>query len=104
MMALSSATFLDSSAVRLWATSLCLAVPCLGERRDHFRTQAAARSKFARDSGTHRPAGFHDIAQEAVDHVLLKDAEIAISQGVHLERLELEAKLVGDVVNRDGAE
>src|SRR5690348_4852516 len=46
------------------------------------------RREFTGDRGLHRTASLHHVAQDPIDDVLLKDAEIAISQCVHLQRLQ----------------
>ena len=43
----------------------------------------------------HRLGRLHHVAQHAVHHVLLKNAEIAVRQQVHLVRLQLQARLSG---------
>lgn len=52
----------------------------------------------------HRPTGLDDIVKDAVDGVLVKDAEIPVGVDIHFERFEFEAGFVGHVVQRDGAE
>ncbi len=42
--------------------------------------------------------------KDAVDGVLVKDAEIPVGVDIHFERFEFEAGFVGHVVQRDGAE
>ena len=49
-------------------------------------------------------SGFHDILKNEVDDVFLKDAEIAVFVDVFLEGFQLQARLVGDIANPDGAE
>ena len=43
---------------------------------------------------------FDDIAQKAIHHVLLEDAQIAVRQHVHLERLQFQTQLVRHVAQR----
>jgi len=38
-----------------------------------------------------------------VDHVLLEDAQVAVSEHIQLQALELQAQLVGHVADGDGA-
>lgn len=52
----------------------------------------------------HRPTGLDDIMKDAVDRVLVKDAEIPIGVDVHFECLEFKAGFVRHVMQRDGAE
>lgn len=42
--------------------------------------------------------------KDAVDGVLVKDAEIPVGVDIHFERFEFETGFVGHVVQRDGAE
>src|SRR5580658_3950570 len=59
-----------------------------------FGKDSAARREITDDLGGMRLGGRHDIGEHAVDHVLLKNSEVAIGERVHFERLEFEAKLV----------
>src|SRR6185437_6889074 len=79
-MAFSSAIFSAS-----FATARCLSFAGFGVGRDHAGFESAARREVSGHGEADRFAGFHDVAQDAIDHVLLKDAEIAIGQHVHLE-------------------
>src|SRR2546427_6592917 len=65
--------------------------------------QAAAGSEFAANNAPDRLGGFHDIAQDAVDSVFVKDSEAAIRQQIHLQGLQLEAEFLRLILNRDGA-
>src|SRR6185437_2861831 len=81
-MAFSSAIFSASLA-----TPRCLSLAGFragfGVCRDHAGFQSAAWREVTPHRRAHRLAGFHDVAQDAVHRVLLKNAEIAISQHVH---------------------
>src|SRR5208282_6736389 len=61
---------------------------------------AAARREFAGECRFDRLAGFHDIAQKPVHHVLLEDSQVAISQHVHLERLQFQTKFIRRIAQR----
>ena len=60
--------------------------------RRNLRLDSAARSEIADERGPYRIAGVDDVAQEAIDHVLIEDAEIPIFQRVHLQRLQFQAE------------
>src|SRR5260370_1443942 len=66
-------------------------------------SQATAGSEFAANNAPNRLGGFHDIAQDAVDGVFVKDSEAAIPQQVHFQGLQLEAEFLRLILNRDGA-
>ncbi len=51
-----------------------------------------------------RLGGLHHVVQHAVDHVLLKDSQVAILVQVHLVRLQLQTQLIGHVAQHDLAE
>src|ERR1035438_2077861 len=70
----------------------------------HQRAQPSARREIANHRGTHRFGRRHHITQHAVDHVLLKNSQIPVLQQVHLVRLQLQAKLVGNVAQHQPAE
>src|SRR5260370_1516086 len=76
-------------------------VPAPG--RGYFGVDAAEPREFAHHGRRNRTACVHHILEKAVYGIFLKDSEIAVGQHVHLERLQLEAQLVGDVVERDFA-
>src|SRR5665213_881255 len=101
MIAVSSSTFSSSLETRSFTT---LFASLLNVMCGHAGTEPAARGEIARNGEAHGIAGFHDIAREAVDRILLKDAQIAVGERVHLKRFQLQTKLVGDVVHRDRAE
>src|SRR6266849_7820750 len=67
------------------------------------RGQAAAGSEFAANNAPDRLGGFHDIAQDAVDSVFVKDSEAAIPQQIHFQGLQLEAEFLRLILNGDGA-
>src|SRR5579872_1781169 len=70
--------------------------PTGGDPGEH----SAARRELAADSGRNRPARLHHILENSIDDVLLKDAEVAIGERVHLQRFQLQAKLVRHVAQR----
>src|SRR5208282_4860038 len=65
--------------------------------------EAAAGSEFAGDLAPGGMDGGFDVAQHAVDGVLVKNSQVAVGEQVHLQGLEFEAELGGLIANRDGA-
>ena len=53
--------------------------------------------------GPLRPAGARHVIQDAVDGVFIEDSEVAESHDVGLQRLQLQAELVGKIMNGDGS-
>src|ERR1035437_315355 len=70
----------------------------------HQRAQAPARREIADHGGAHRLGCRHYILQHPVDHVLLKNPQIAVRQQVHLVRLQFQAQLVRNVAQHQLAE
>src|ERR1035437_401628 len=68
------------------------------------RAQPPARREIADHGGAHRLGCRHHIPQHAVDHVLLKNPQIAVLEQVHLVRFQLQAQLVGNVAQHQLAE
>src|ERR1019366_4156185 len=68
------------------------------------RAQAPARREIADHGGAHRLGCRHYILQHPVDHVLLKNPQIAVCQQVHLVRFQLQAQLVRNVAQHQPAE
>ncbi len=66
--------------------------------------EPASCRESARHCCPHRATGLDDIMKNAVDGVLVKDAEIPVGVDIHFERFEFETGFVGHVVQRDGAE
>src|SRR5260221_83759 len=58
---------------------------------------AAARQEIADERGLPRFRVPDDIGEHAVDDVLLKNAQIAVCERIHLERLQFETQLIGNV-------
>src|SRR5205085_1218811 len=65
-------------------------------RRD-FAIHAATRCELADYRRRDRLAGFYHLAQKTVYGILLENTQISITNHVHFERLQLQAKLVGHV-------
>src|SRR5262245_7831021 len=65
---------------------------------------AAARRERPDDAAAPRPARRHKVVQKPVHHRLVKDAFVAITLQVQLQRLQLDATLAGSVRERDRAE
>src|SRR5271154_298018 len=53
--------------------------------RRNLGKHTAARRKLARKRRLYRLTRLHHVAQKPVDHILLKDSQIAIREHVHLE-------------------
>ena len=45
--------------------------------------------------------GRDDFVEHVIGHLLMERADIAEAPHVHLERFEFDAKLIGDVLNRE---
>src|SRR5260370_17845873 len=63
------------------------------------RGQAAAGSEFAANNAPDRLGGFHDIAQDPVDGVFVKDSEAAVRQQIHFQGLQREADFLWLMLN-----
>src|SRR5512138_702479 len=68
------------------------------------RGEAAAGVELAPDDGALRPASADDVLKDAVDDVLVEDAQVPISQEIFLEGLELQDLRGRDVTERDRPE
>src|SRR5438552_7947176 len=65
---------------------------------DHC-ADAAARPEVAADYCPYWPGGSHYIFEHAIDDVLLKNSQVAVGEQVFLQRLQLQADLVGHVTD-----
>src|SRR3990170_3839747 len=65
---------------------------------------AAAGGELAAHLRPRRAAGGHHVAQDAVHGVLVKDAQVAVGQDVHLERLQFQAAAARLVAEGERAE
>ena len=72
--------------------------------RFNFAGEPAAGGKGTSDFGPNRMARVDDVLEDAVDGILIEDAEISVRVDIHFECLELKAFFVRHVVERDGAE
>lgn len=63
--------------------------------------ETAAGGEFAADEAGDRFRGGDDIAQHAIDGILVKNSKIAIGEKVHFQSFEFEAKLARLVLNDD---
>src|ERR1019366_7137266 len=88
---------------RAMSSALSTRCPPAVARGDQ-RAQAAARREIAGHGGAHRPGCRHHIPQHPVDHVLLKNPQIAVLEQVHLVRFQLQAPFVGNVAQHQLAE
>src|SRR5438105_11669499 len=65
---------------------------------DHC-ANAAARPEVAADYCPYWPGGSHHIFEHAIDNVLLKNSQVAVGEQVFLQRLQLQADLLGHVTD-----
>src|SRR5580692_9379381 len=65
--------------------------------RGDLGVNTTARRELACQRCFHRTAGFHDIAQESIHHVFLKDPQVAIREHIHLERFQFQTQFVRHV-------
>ena len=72
---------------------------CLNRRAD-----AAAGTEDSVDYGPDGVGGFDDVFEHLVDDVFLKDAEVAVTEEVLLERLQFEAAFARHVADGEHAE
>jgi len=66
---------------------------------DHIRVNPATHVPARRDAGKSRRNRRHDFVEYVIGHFFVKRTDIAEAPHVHFERLELDAKLIGDVFN-----
>src|SRR5690349_5738026 len=71
---------------------------------NHHRMDAAAHREVPFDAHPPRREGAHQIVEHAVDHRLVEVPLVAERPEVELERLELDAFLVGHVADAEGGE
>ena len=69
-------------------------------RRDR-RMNAAADIEIADDDHLARLAGLNQIVENLVDHGFVESAFVAIGPQIELQRFELDAKLIGNVMDSD---
>jgi hypothetical protein len=69
-------------------------------RRDR-RMNAAADIEIADDDHLARLAGLNEIVENLVDHGFVESAFVAIGPQIELQRFELDAKLIGNVMDSD---
>jgi hypothetical protein len=65
---------------------------------------AAARGESADDAAASRPAGRHEVIEQAIDEGFVKHALVAVALEVELERFQLDAQRAGRIGERNGAE
>src|SRR5579859_1410897 len=63
--------------------------------------KAAAGCEFTADKARNRFRGGHDIAQHAIDGILVKNSKIAIREKIHFESFEFETQFARFVLNED---
>src|SRR5439155_21267572 len=61
-------------------------------------------AELALDLRRQRLTCLHNVPQNAVDDVLVKDSKVPIREEIALQRFQFEAKFVWGVLNGDGAE
>ena len=66
--------------------------------------ETPASRKRAGHNGPFWPTGFHEVLEDPVDGVFVKDAEVTIGVNVEFQRFEFDAGFEGHVVNGNGAE
>src|ERR1700683_3476114 len=87
------------SAITAASSSPFASIMLLPARRNPGE-HPAARRDLAGKSGLYRLTRLHHVAQKPVDHVLLKDSQIAICEHIHLERFQLQTQFVRYVAQR----
>src|ERR1700730_1223763 len=63
--------------------------------------QSPARRKLALDHAPLRLHRNHNISQHFIDCILVKDPQVAVSQQIHFQRLQLDTSFARLVLNRD---
>src|SRR5579864_2878634 len=63
--------------------------------------KAAAGGEFTADEAADRFRGGDDIAQHAIDGILVKNSKIAISEEIHFQGFEFEAELARFILNEN---
>src|SRR5262244_2338324 len=76
----------------------------LAVRRTNDGLDAAAHPEVAHDLDPARRSRRHEVVEDAVRHVLVEGALVAIGPDVELDALELHQTLVRDVAHADGRE
>src|SRR5262245_6841296 len=76
----------------------------LAVRDANDRLDAAAHPEVAHDLDPARPGHRHEVVEDAVRHVFMKGAFVAIGPDVELDALELHEPLVRYVAHADGRE
>jgi len=69
-----------------------------------FGVQAAARGEVSGNLGVERLAGGDDISKNAVDGVLVEDAQVSVFLDVHFQGLQFQALPIRAILNRDCSE
>src|SRR5216683_1554498 len=90
-----------------WTSLPCaplLARADLGPPGEDGGGEAAAGSKFAADDTPFGLNGGDDVAKNFVHRVFVEDAQAAVGEEIHLQGLQLDAVVLGHVLNGDGAE
>jgi hypothetical protein len=65
---------------------------------------SSAGSEFASDTHRNRFASLDQVLKNAIDRILIEDAEIAVGRDVFLQGLEFQAPLVWNITHMDGPE
>src|SRR5437867_677879 len=71
------------------------------KRGSHDRADAAADVELAGDGDAAGGDGLHDVVEDDVGHVLVEVPLVAERPEVELERLQLDALLVGHIADRE---
>src|SRR5581483_10912677 len=90
----------------LWAAVPCYKLRSLarGVLRHHCGLNAAAHRENSFDAQAPRLKSAHQVVEDSIGHRLVERALAAKRPQVQLERLELDAALLGDVADADGGE
>src|SRR5262249_1841396 len=73
-------------------------------RRLNNGSHSASGAEITGHPGANRVAGLHDVTQDAIDRIFVKDSQIAIRLKVHLQRLQFQAHSIRRVFDGDDPE
>jgi len=66
----------------------------------HRRIQPSARSKLSTNHAPFRPNRFNDVCQNLVHRIFIENSQAPVRQQVHLQRLQLDARLSWHIFDR----
>ena len=67
--------------------------------RHDGRRNSSSRTELSPHLGPHRLGPLHDVFENLIHHIFLKDSQVAIALQIFLQRLQFEAMLVGHVAD-----